>query len=46
VLPKGKWNVRNFGWFPSQKNEPTATRRTASETAAVLNFINSKGLAK
>jgi hypothetical protein len=49
VLPKEKWNVRNFGWFPSflrKTLEATATRRAASETGAVVNFINSKGLAK
>ena len=46
VLPKEKWNVRNFGWFPSflrKTLEATATRRAASETGAVVNFINSKG---
>jgi mono/diheme cytochrome c family protein len=46
VLPTGKWDVRNFGWFPSKPNVATATRRAASETQAVVNFINSKGLAK
>lgn len=50
VLPQEKWNVRNFGWFPSflrpGKLEATATRRAASETAAVVDFINSNGLAK
>jgi hypothetical protein len=49
VLPKEKWNVRNFGWFPSffrNTLEATATRRAASETEAVVNFINSNGLAK
>ncbi len=49
VLPKEKWNVRNFGWFPSflrNTLEATATRRAASETGAVVNFINANGLAK
>ncbi|KAF2992630.1 hypothetical protein OGR47_06230 [Methylocystis sp. MJC1] len=50
VLPQEKWNVRNFGWFPSflrpGKLEATATRRAASETAAVVDFINANGLAK
>lgn len=50
VLPREKWNVRNFGWFPSffRKGavEATATRRTAAETAAVVDFINRNGLAK
>jgi mono/diheme cytochrome c family protein len=49
VVPKEKWNVRNFGWFPSffrNTVEPTATRRTAAETAAVVTFINNNGLAK
>ncbi|WP_424361794.1 hypothetical protein [Methylocystis parvus] len=49
VLPKEKWNVRNFGWFPSFFRgtlEPTATRRAASETEAVVKFINDNGLAK
>ncbi|WP_442754332.1 hypothetical protein ACNHKD_15245 [Methylocystis sp. JAN1] len=49
VLPKEKWNVRNFGWFPSFFRgtvEPTATRRAASETEAVVKFINDNGLSK
>jgi len=49
VLPKEKWNVRNFGWFPSffrKTLEPTATRRAATETEAVVKFINDNGLAK
>lgn len=36
VLPKDDWNVRNFGWF----DRPTITRRTATETAEVVTFIN------
>lgn len=51
VLPKEKWNVRNFGWFPSFLHPQTsvaatATRRAAAETAAVVDFINKNGLAK
>ena len=51
VLPQEKWNVRNFGWFPSflQPQTPvaaTVTRRTAAETKAVVDFINKNGLAK
>jgi hypothetical protein len=49
VLPKEDWNVRNFGWFPSflrrgAPPEATATRRTANETAAVVEFINANML--
>ena len=44
VLPQESWNVRNFGWFPSFFRpgvvEPTVTRRTATETAEVVEFIN------
>jgi hypothetical protein len=50
VLPKEKWNVRNFGWFPSFFRrgavEATVTRRTAAETNAVVEFINKNGLAQ
>lgn len=50
ALPQEKWNVRNLGWFPSflrpGKLEATATRRAASETAEVVDFINANGLAK
>jgi hypothetical protein len=48
VLPNGNWNVRNFGWSPPSEGaiQPTATRRTAAETAAVVSFINSELLAK
>ena len=51
ALPKDKWNARNFGWFPGSilhpsPNVATVTRRTAAETAAVLDFINKNGLAK
>jgi len=45
VMPKDIWNVRNFGWFPSfPAAQETATRRTAAETAAVLNFIQVNNL--
>ena len=44
VLPKDDWNVRNFGWFTAFRRggvaEPTVTRRTATETAEVVTFIN------
>lgn len=47
ALPNGQWNIRNFGWSPSAKGvQATVTRRTASETAAVVAFINSELLAK
>lgn len=46
VLPQEDWNVRNFGWFTSFLKGgavvPTVTRRTQTETAALLNFINDK----
>lgn len=42
VLPNSKWDVRNFGWSPTLLGAPhaTATRRTAAETAATLNYLN------
>jgi hypothetical protein len=47
ALPKGQWNIRNFGWSPSAKGaQATVTRRTAAETVAVVTFINSELLAK
>jgi len=48
VLPGGTWDVRNFGWGNAGKAsmQPTVTRRTANETAAVVAFINSQVLAK
>ena len=50
VLPKEDWNVRNFGWFTSVRRGgpavPTATRRTATETAEVVTFINQELLGK
>ena len=50
VLPKEDWNVRNFGWFTSFLKTgpavPTATRRTATETAEVVEFINRELLGK
>jgi hypothetical protein len=50
VLPKENWNVRNFGWFTSFLRGgpavPTATRRTATETAEVVGFINRELLGK
>jgi hypothetical protein len=50
VLPKDDWNVRNFGWFTSFLRggpaEPTVTRRTATETAEVVAFINKNMLGR
>jgi hypothetical protein len=50
VLPRDNWNVRNFGWFASTFRPgppvPTATRRTATETAEVVEFINRELLGK
>jgi hypothetical protein len=50
VLPKENWNVRNFGWFPSFFRsgivDATVTRRTATETAEVVEFINRELLGK
>ena len=56
ALPGSKWNVRNFGWSLSKEAEKpgdkaatsaaTATRRAASETQAVVDYINSHGLAR
>jgi hypothetical protein len=48
VLPSDQWNVRNFGWSPSGKGlaQATVTRRTATETGAVVTFINSELIAK
>jgi hypothetical protein len=50
VLPKENWNVRNFGWFPSFFHpgvvDATVTRRTAAETAEVVEFINKELLDK
>ena len=47
TLPNGQWNIRNFGWSPSNKGaQATITRRTANETASVVTFINSRVLAK
>ena len=47
-LPNGSWNVRNFGWSPLIEGpvHGTVTRRTAAETAAVVDFINAKMLPK
>jgi len=48
ALPGGVWDVRNFGWGNAGKAgmQPTVTRRTANETAAVVTFINSEVLAE
>jgi hypothetical protein len=47
VLPKTKWNVRNFGWFPTSRTAATATatQRTANEAAESAEFINKEYLA-
>jgi hypothetical protein len=48
ALPTGQWDVRNFGWSPSGKGpaQATVTRRTATETGAVVTFINTELIAK
>jgi hypothetical protein len=47
ALPQRDWNVRNFGWFPSGSGgDATVTRRTATETAEVVEFINRELLGK
>jgi len=48
VLHDDPWDVRNFGWGNTGKAgmQPTVTRRTANETAAVVTFINSQLLPK
>lgn len=47
ALPPGPWTVRNFGWSPpSDGVQASVTRRTATETAAVVAFINSQILNK
>jgi hypothetical protein len=47
-LPNGSWNVRNFGWSPLVEGpvHGSVSRRTAAETAAVVDFINAKMLPK
>lgn len=44
VMPNGPYNVRNFGWSPPIEGpvQGTATRRTAAETQAVVEFINNR----
>jgi hypothetical protein len=48
ALPNDTWDVRNFGWSPASKgaSQATVTKRTATETAAVVAYINSEVLAK
>jgi hypothetical protein len=48
ALPGGDWDVRNFGWGPGKDGKPqaTVTRRTASETAVVVSYINDNLLGK
>ena len=44
LLPRDKWNVRNFGWglnfFAGGEFVPTVTVRTANESAESADFIN------
>jgi hypothetical protein len=40
MLPASRWNVRNIGWFPTAQTAATITRRTANETAEVVEFVN------
>jgi hypothetical protein len=40
LLPKDRWNVRNFGWFPVGPLTATATMRTANEAAESAEYIN------
>jgi hypothetical protein len=47
VLPNSDWVVRNFGWAPNSEGlRAVVTRRTANETAAVVDYINSQLLNK
>jgi hypothetical protein len=44
LLPKDKWNLRNFGWgfafFENKTFKPTITQRAANEAAESADFIN------
>lgn len=44
VLPKDKWNLRNFGWglafFENRTFKPTITQRAANEAAESTQIIN------
>jgi hypothetical protein len=44
VLPKDRWNLRNFGWglafFEKKTFKPTITQRAANEAAESADFIN------
>jgi hypothetical protein len=43
ILPKDKWNLRNFGWgfnFSNKTFTPTVTQRAANEAAESADFIN------
>jgi len=44
VMPNGPYNVRNFGWSPPIEGpvHASTTNRTAEETQAVVDFINTK----
>jgi hypothetical protein len=44
VLPKDRWNLRNFGWgfnfFSGQGFQPTVSQRAANEAAESADYIN------
>lgn len=44
VLPKDRWNLRNFGWgfnfFAGQTFTPTVSQRAANEAAESADYIN------
>jgi hypothetical protein len=45
VLPKDKWNVRDFGWglnISEGKFKPTITQRAANEAAESADLINKR----
>jgi hypothetical protein len=46
VLPKDRWNVRNFGWGPGGNGTmvPTVSMRTANESADCVEEINNSYL--
>lgn len=50
VLPKDDWNLRNFGWFQVETGDgpatPTATKRTANESAEAAETLNREYLAR
>ena len=44
VNPNGPYDIRNFGWSIDGALKPSAARRPAAETAAVLNWLNANML--